>query len=248
MTLLELCEPYFQYLCQLNRSTRAGAEPDYAKVRNRIKELLLTELPNAAGNDHQLRQLYNGPVQDALVYLADYLITSGTYSFKGQWEANRLAAELRKNAGDDAFFDLVDVDLKTHSADGIERLSIYYVCLALGFAGRYQEHEADLAKYMKDIAAQIGDKHLRAEKQLCPQAYQGIDQSNLTKRPARVVLFIVVLLIGGVLSLFIANVALFRWASDDLNDALTVINKHPITAVTSAAPTSTSAVTTSGGR
>ena len=40
MTLLELCEPLFQYVCRLNRSARKGATPDEETVRADLQKIL----------------------------------------------------------------------------------------------------------------------------------------------------------------------------------------------------------------
>lgn len=248
MTLLDLCEPYFQYLCLLNRSASAGSQPDYFQVRDRIKDLVLSELPRAAEQDNRLSRLYAGPVQDALVYMADYVISAGTLSFARQWSDQRLANELHKMAGDEAFFDLVEKDLGDPSEDAMERLSVYYVCLGLGFAGMYQGDEAGLSKVVSRVAARINTRYLRAEKQLCPQAYSAVDMSNLTKRPARTVLFIVVLLVGSMVALFVSNIVLFRMASADLTQALETINALNTTALSlSGSPGTVVPSSTTGG-
>ena len=39
-TLLDLCEPLFQYICRLNRSARKGGSYELAQVQSEIKALL----------------------------------------------------------------------------------------------------------------------------------------------------------------------------------------------------------------
>ena len=39
MTLLELCEPLFQYMCRLNRLARSGSALEMDQVRNDIKKI-----------------------------------------------------------------------------------------------------------------------------------------------------------------------------------------------------------------
>ena len=39
MKLLELYENLFQYICRLNRASKAPTQPEYARVRSEIKDL-----------------------------------------------------------------------------------------------------------------------------------------------------------------------------------------------------------------
>ena len=40
MTLLELCDPLFQYICRFNRSARKGGHHDLIQVRQEVKAML----------------------------------------------------------------------------------------------------------------------------------------------------------------------------------------------------------------
>ena len=53
MTLLDLCEPLFQYICTLSREARGGGRRGFNDVRADVKRLL-DELKQKAGSNVQL--------------------------------------------------------------------------------------------------------------------------------------------------------------------------------------------------
>ena len=50
MTLLELCEPLFQYVCRLNRSARKGGSYEPTRVRAEIDALFEEAKAKAAAS------------------------------------------------------------------------------------------------------------------------------------------------------------------------------------------------------
>src|SRR5258706_5551975 len=115
MTLLELTEPLFQYVCRLNRVARkAGAAPtgettfltranatqaapsgqfrgglDYAVVRSEIKALL-DELRQKSNSDIRLAAQFQ-KMELPLLFFVDSMIAESTLGFAAQWNQHRLA-------------------------------------------------------------------------------------------------------------------------------------------------------------
>ena len=58
MTLPELCEPVFQYVCRLNRSARKGGSFEQTTVSNEVRNLL-AEMRAACADDQALREQYD---------------------------------------------------------------------------------------------------------------------------------------------------------------------------------------------
>src|SRR5881396_2656096 len=58
MTVLELCEPVFEYICRLNRMARSSASADYGIVRAELKAMLAESRLKFAGQWHQNRLAY----------------------------------------------------------------------------------------------------------------------------------------------------------------------------------------------
>jgi type VI secretion system protein ImpK len=78
----------------------------------------------------------------ALVAFVDETVLSSDWAMKGAWMANPLQLQIynRFDAGEH-FFERMDIILKSPSRSQV--LEVYYLCLALGFKGRYQLVDQD---------------------------------------------------------------------------------------------------------
>jgi hypothetical protein len=93
MTLLQLCEPLFQYICQLNYTSRKGATYDYMIVRREVEDLL-AEIRTRATGDATVAGLYDEKLELALIFFVDNVIaTSNSLPFARDWGDNRIAYE-----------------------------------------------------------------------------------------------------------------------------------------------------------
>jgi hypothetical protein len=156
MTLLQLTEPLFQYMCRLNRMARrsTGAkatgdtsflalprEPatkvasaaavkvatlDYAVVRSEIKALF-EDMMSKAATDLRLSQQAR-KIELPLIFFVDSMIAESKLAFAAEWNQNRLAYDRQELAGDEKFFDLLDETLKENNEDAAERLAVFYIC------------------------------------------------------------------------------------------------------------------------
>ena len=249
MTLLELTEPLFQYVCRLNRVARkSGAPPtgetvflakpsaiprgvslDYAVVRNEIKAIL-EEIPQRAAKDFRLASQAQ-KIELPLLFFVDSLISEGTLKFAAQWNQNRLAYERNELAGDEKFFDLLDQDLKDPSDEASERLAVYYVCVGLGFSGIYFRQPEYLRKQMFTIAPRI-KRWLDADEtaRICSDAYEGVDTRDLTEPPSRMVLVIGLIFLCLTCAAAGAYIWLYHNSARSLTCSLEVINQHNVSA------------------
>ena len=242
MTLLEICEPLFLYVCRLNRSARVGRSPEISQAREEVKELF-DEMKSKSSSDVRLLEQYE-KIELPLIFFVDSMIEESDLGFASEWGNNRLAKEKNELAGDDRFFELMEDTLVDTSEAATERLSVFYTCLGLGFTGAYFGDHEYLRKRMMEMSARIRkmmdtDENAR----ICPEAYQNLDTRDLVEPPGKKLLGIVIALVGMVFVLFIANFYLFRLASDDLTRALhTIIEKGAPYGSTQAVPSGTQAV------
>jgi type VI protein secretion system component VasF len=252
MTLLELTEPVFQYVCRLNRLARKsggsstgetsfiakgpGSQPaapkvaslDYAVVRSEIKAIF-EDLAARSNGDMRLNMQYK-KVELPLIFFVDSMISDSTLSFAGQWNQNRLAYDRNELAGDEKFFDLLDETMKDSSEDASERLAVFYTCVGLGFSGIYFKQPEYLRKTMLTIAPRI--RHLVEADQtakICPDAYEGIDTRNLVQPPSSKMVFVGILFACFVLSVLITYIFLYRSASSSLSNSMEEILKQEMT-------------------
>jgi type VI secretion system protein ImpK len=255
MTLLELTEPLFQYICRLNRIARRGAAPkpmsdttftplttapltrpaaaapaqaanlDYTVARSEIKALF-EDMMAKARTDPRLAQQARA-VELPLIFFVDSMISESSLAFAGQWNQNRLAYDRQELAGDEKFFDLLDETLKDSGEEAAERLAVFYTCIGLGFTGVYFRQPEFLRKTMLSIAPRI--RHLveiDLNAKICPESYEGVDTRNLVQPPSsRMVL---VGLVFGVVTLavVISYLLMYHEASKSLGSSIDEVLKQ----------------------
>lgn len=179
MPLLDLCEPLFLYICRLNRSTRlpGRAHLYISQVRSEVQAILNGMERTAAAHD---RAESFGHIRQPLLFFVDDIIATSHLPFATDW--HRLAVEEGEPAGNEKFFDLLDIALENPGPDVDDRLAIYFVCLGLGFQGKYHGDRAQLDAYMARITARIGDRmDLDEQAKVCPEAYHYTDRRPLAE-------------------------------------------------------------------
>ncbi len=254
-TLLDLCEPLFQYVCRLNRAgrltaegARAGANPrgepvsftkppvvagiegrglslDYAVVRSEVKAIL-EDLQHKATGDFRLASQAK-KIELPLMFFVDSLISEGRLPFASQWNQERLAYERNELAGDEAFFDVVEETLKENSEEAAERLSVLYVCMGLGFTGINFRQPEYLRRTMLAIAPRI--RHYMdsdTASKICPESYQTVDTRNLVQPPGNRLVVVGILFICFTLAVLVSYVWMYRNASSGLEGAIGEVLQH----------------------
>jgi type VI secretion system protein ImpK len=220
MTLLELCDPLFQYMCRFNRSARKGAALDLAQVRTDVK-MLMADMKNRATPEPGLQAQFE-KIELVLLFFVDFMIKSSRVGSGGEW--SELAFERKELAGDEKFFDVLDETLADRSEAANERIAIFYTCMGLGFTGWYTGQPEYLRKKMMECASRI--RHLIEIDQtskICPESYEHVDTSNLIEPPGASLVGIGIALVGMAIVLFVANVILYKASSDELSGALKTI-------------------------
>jgi type VI protein secretion system component VasF len=253
MTLLELTEPLFQYICRLNRIGRRGpsakssdttfmpksavaaaaaargANLDDVVARSEIKALL-EDMMSKAATDLRLSQQAR-KIELPLIFFIDSMISESALPFAAQWNQNRLAYERQELAGDEKFFDLLDEALKETGEDAAERLAVFYICIGLGFAGIYFKQPEFLRKTMLSIAPRI--RHLVENDQtarICPEAYQGVDTRNLVEPPSSRMVLVGIVFACFTFAVLISYVLMYREASKNLNYSIEEVLRQDLAA------------------
>lgn len=232
MTLLEVCEPWFQYICRLSRSARKGGQFDATTVRGDLKSLM-EEMKGRAASSGELAAQFE-KVRLPLLFFADFMIKESDLPFARDWQ--ELAREENEHAGDEKFFDMLDETLADKSAQANERLAVFYTCIGLGFTGFYTGQPEYLRKAMTEMSSRIRDKiDLSESARICPEAYEHVNTANLIEPPGAKLVGIVIGFAGLVIVLFIANILLFQQSRSDLGTALDEIQAEAATPASSAA-------------
>jgi len=218
MTLLELCEPLFLYICRLNRSARKGAGASLSRVRSEITALLEDMRAKAGRDDVRLTPQYE-KIELVLLFFVDFMIKESTLPFARDWQ--ELAYERNELAGDEKFFDLLDQTLAEKGKDADERLAVFHTCMGLGFTGWYSDQPEYIREKMMECSTRA--RHLMDADEMariCPEAYEHVDASNLIEPPGKTLAGIGIALAGLIVTLFVTNIFLFRSASQELIAAL----------------------------
>jgi len=217
LTLPALCEPLFQYVCRISRSSRRGVPVEAAQVRADLRTLI-DELSARAGEDATLKEKFAG-VHAPLVAFVDGVMPGVVGASSWTPLADELGME---NADSDGFYWAVDNALRAKgpgSDGGVEGL---HTCLGLGYRGERTGREA--ATMLERTTERLGARVERdPSARVCPAAYDHVNTSDLIQPAGRSVVGIVVVLAFLLLVVVIGNAVIYRSASSELSGALDAI-------------------------
>lgn len=230
MTLLQLVEPLFQYVCRLNRGHRLGAATNRDLTRRELLDLF-EHMRAQAARDPALQENFR-QVELPLLFFVDFMIAYGDYPFAAEWrkDENRLAYGVGERGGDEKFLDLLEKALKPGSNVPPEQLAIYYVCLGLGFTGQPPLAGPELQMKMLQLAGRLrGSIDADVHNRIAPDAYH-TDTAPYARPPGSAFLKLAVVLVGLVLVLMVANVVLWRDSVRELRDCILTVKEHGLDA------------------
>lgn len=224
---LDLAEPLFQYICKLSRSGKKKAHIDCGMVRGEI-EGLLQKIARECQKDVTLARLHS-KLEMVLVYYVDSVIShSLRLPIADEWSANRLADSRGYEAGDEHFFVLLDAAIKDTSEDSSEVLSVFYLCLCLGFEGMFIGQTDKIDDYIKRVFPRV--RHLidsNITGRICQEAYHA-DTTDLSEglKSSRIGMIGIAFAFLS-LSMFIIYYSLYVSATDSLRESMRVIQAQP---------------------
>lgn len=136
--LADVLAPCFALIVHLRSHQEFG---DPVALRQRIKDMLAQAEQEAVGLGIPLDDAQQGIF--AAVAFLDETILSSSWSQREAWMARSLQLELydRFDAGE-IFFDRLE-EILQHPTRHMEVIEVFYVCMTLGFKGRYQLHQQE---------------------------------------------------------------------------------------------------------
>ncbi len=223
MTLMEICEPLFQYVCKLNRLGKASGQMSQRLVREEAKGLLADARAKADKNG--LASAFD-KIELPLIFFTDFMIRESKLA--RAWAAEggykNIAEERRELGGDQRFWDMLEETLLESGEQATHRLAVYYAMIGLGFTGLYQGEPDYLRRKMREIAARVrGLVEQDQSGRICPDCYENVDTRTLTQPPARSLMGLVVGMIAAALILVVSYVVMFRQTTGEINRTLTQI-------------------------
>lgn len=223
MTLLELCEPMFQYVCRLLRLARMGRTMEMNKVRSDITRIF-SDMKKNASISAELAIQYE-KVELPLIFFIDFVIKESKLSFARDWL--ELGRERNELAGDEKFFSLLDEELADPSEAATQRLVIYYTCISLGFTGIYAGQPKEIQRLILRISARISDMmDVDENSYICPEVYETVDSRDFVHPPGKKLVGIGIVVIGLIIVWIIAYVSLFFSASEEMVKSFEKINDY----------------------
>ncbi|HVQ21499.1 MAG TPA: DotU family type IV/VI secretion system protein [Terrimicrobiaceae bacterium] len=228
MTLFDLYEPLFQYICILNRIARKGSNEAIELATLRPEIIALLEGINKRAQAEPLLALQAGKLEMPITFFVDSIIAESNLRCAGQWHKERLAYDRNELAGDEKFFDLLDETLNDPSPEATERLVIFYVCLGLGFTGWYANQPEYLRRKTETIAKRIGVEGLERVAHICPEAYKYVDSRNLIEPASSKIGAIALAFLALTLVALAVNFYLFRVGLVGLTESLEEILRHDL--------------------
>jgi len=206
-TLTEAAAPLLQLLARL-RNTQS--QPDAADLRERaVREVRAFEsrAREAGVPMEQLR-----PAHYALCASLDDVVLNTPWGSQGAWAANSLVSTFHQEVrSGERFFDLL-AQMRQYPGKFLAVLELMYLCISLGFMGRYRlspRGPAELDKLREEVFALITRQRAAAEPELSPH-WRGV---SAPYRPARAV--VPVWVVGSAALAIVAG--LFIWFSNGLN-------------------------------
>jgi type VI protein secretion system component VasF len=192
------------------------------KVRKDIARIL-SDMKAKASISAELATQYE-KVELPLIFFIDFMIKESKLSFARDWL--ELGRERNELAGDEKFFDLLEVELADPSDAATERLVIFYTCIGLGFTGIYAGQLQKIQRLILRISARISDMMDADENSyICPEVYENVDSRDFTKPPGKKLVGIGIAVIGLIFIWAIAYCYLFDKASDRVGKSLETIKE-----------------------
>jgi type VI secretion system protein ImpK len=143
--LSEVCAEGFTLILHLRSSSEYGAE---SVLRQRITDLLNRVEREAKDAGHDYEDIHNAIF--ALIAFIDETIIASNWSGKDSWLAKPLQLEFfnRFDAGEEFFVRLEKFRQRPHTYGDV--LEVYYMCMALGFKGKYMIQEKEQLRVLID--------------------------------------------------------------------------------------------------
>lgn len=222
VTLPDICDPLFQYVCRQNRAAQRGVSTDGGQVRSELKSMLadLRMQAEATGLGDQFSQ-----VRLPLVGFVDFMMRESKHPFSRTWRS--LAEEEKQLGLDQRFFEMLDETLADSSEKATERLAVFHTCIGLGFTGMYIGQPDHLRRKQLEITARIRNKFdTDPAARITPEAYEQTDKRVLQQPVAQGVVSWVILLVVLTVGAVVSNVSLYKSAARKLDASLTKVITH----------------------
>lgn len=228
MALVDQCEPLFQYVCSLNRLAREGGNVSQGQVEAEL-ETLLAEAKNKAKTNPTTAAAWDEKTEWAIIAFCDFTVRESKLPYAGRWRG--LGPKRGNLVLDEQFFDLLNETLKETGDAAMQRLSVFYTILGLGFTGMYcgqpDKISTELRAKMRELYARIGGNvGSDGAQRICPQAYENVDQRTLELSTGSWLVPLAIVFCVLLVTLFAVNIVVYIQSKKSLRDEVVQITQQ----------------------
>ncbi len=180
------CWPVFEFVTNFVRQIKHGTTPAPDQVRYEALSAL-RDAEDLARDDPATERLWGDRVKAMMVYLIDYKMLNSDWDGRDFWfdapfETDPDILNHAQALGGEEFFrDCNDMQREYELAERRDRrdkdelaelLSLYFVCLRLGFKGQYHDRPQEMADYTRRLFARLPAYASTRAKEMFPETYQ----------------------------------------------------------------------------
>jgi type VI secretion system protein ImpK len=182
--------PIFRYMVDFPAKLGQGDDPPLAEVRGDLLTLI-SEAEQRAGSREQASDF--AAAKYALIYWIDELLINSTWSHATDWREHILEWDFyRERLGGEKFYD------KAREAETLPRtdaLEVFFLCVALGFQGKYTHNLFELQKWAERVYGRIASASQPPDRFL-PEEAREFEPGPLQPLPGKSVLLAVSVLVS----------------------------------------------------
>lgn len=184
--LTEVCWPVFNFLTNFVRQIKHGTAPSPEQIRYEAINAL-RDAEELAGDDPVTERIWADRIKAVMVYLIDYKMLNTEWDGRNYWFDNRFEVDPEvlnevEALGGEKFFQICDELQKEYEqaerrdrrdkGELAEQLNLFFICLRLGFKGRFHDYPQELADYTRRLFTRLPAYAATRSKEMFPEAYQ----------------------------------------------------------------------------
>ena len=186
LRLTAACWPVFEFVTNFVRQIKYGTAPEAEQVRYEALSAL-RDAEDQARNEPAGERAWDDRVKAMLVYLLDYKMINtewagSNYWFDNPFETDPNVLNHAQALGGEEFFrtcdelqreyELAERRDRRDKDELAEQLSLYFICLRLGFKGQYHDRPQELADYTRRLFTRLPAYATTRAKEMFPEAYR----------------------------------------------------------------------------
>lgn len=210
VSLTEVCWPVFDFAINFARQAEGGTTP--APDQTRYEALsALRDAEDLAARDPIALRAWEDHLKAMMCYFVDYKMLNTTWDGRDFWFDNRFETDMDvlnhvEALGGEKFFEDCDEIQKEYELaerrdrrdkhELAEKLSLYFICLRLGFKGQFHDRPQELADYTRRLFTRLPAYGTTRTKEMFPEAYKHNEEIKVDYRLGLSLTLVLVILLS----------------------------------------------------